>query len=114
MDLAGVAVFLQTAAAGNLSAAARRLGIPPLAAARRLASLENGLGVRLMHRTTRSVSLTTEGEAFLPFATTIQEAAEAPRWPVQIPPPVATPNSPGKTGWIMTTQCRWRCVRRPL
>lgn len=38
----------------------------------------------------------------------------APRWPVQIPPPVATPNSPGKTGWIMTTQCRWRCVRRPL
>ena len=37
-----------------------------------------------------------------------------PRWPVQIPPPVATPNSPGKTGWIMTTQCRWRCVRRPL
>ncbi|MDN4290562.1 hypothetical protein OA805_00670 [Citrobacter freundii] len=39
---------------------------------------------------------------------------QAPRWPVQIPPPVATPNSPGKTGWIMTTQCRWRCVRRPL
>ena len=42
------------------------------------------------------------------------KAASQPRWPVQIPPPVATPNSPGKTGWIMTTQCRWRCVRRPL
>lgn len=44
----------------------------------------------------------------------LYDGLHQPRWPVQIPPPVATPNSPGKTGWIMTTQCRWRCVRRPL
>jgi hypothetical protein len=25
----------------------------------------------------------------------------APRWPLQIPPPVATPNSPRQDGWIM-------------
>ena len=75
IDLGGVAVFLNAAAAGSLSAAARRMGIAPMAATRRLAALEEGLGVRLMQRTTRSVSLTAEGEAFLPFASTMVEAA---------------------------------------
>jgi DNA-binding transcriptional LysR family regulator len=45
----------------------------PMAATRRLASLEESLGVRLLHRTTRSLSLTPEGEAFLPFAQAIVE-----------------------------------------
>lgn len=46
---------------------------------RKIASLEEDLSVRLFHRTTRSVSLTPEGEAFLPYAQTIIEAEESAR-----------------------------------
>ena len=79
MDSRGIAVFLNAASAGSLSAAARRLGLTAMTATRRLAALEAELGVRLIQRTTRSVSLTAEGEAFLPFAATMLEAAEAGR-----------------------------------
>lgn len=76
MDVLDVEVFLSTVAAGGLSAGARRLKISPMAATRRLAALEADLRVRLLHRTTRSISLTAEGEAFLPFAERILQAAE--------------------------------------
>lgn len=46
---------------------------------RRVVALEDELGVRLVHRTTRSVSLTAEGEAFLPYASTMMEAEEGAR-----------------------------------
>jgi DNA-binding transcriptional LysR family regulator len=77
MDTDALSVLVVAATAGSLSAAARRLGMAPIAAARRLASLETELGVRLMHRTTRSLSLTPEGEAFLPFAQEMVESAAA-------------------------------------
>ncbi|HEV2678317.1 MAG TPA: LysR family transcriptional regulator [Aliidongia sp.] len=79
MDTNAVAVLVNAASAGSLSAAARRLGITPMIATRRLAALERDLGVRLMHRTTRSVSLTPEGEAFLPFAQALVEGEAAGR-----------------------------------
>lgn len=68
MNTDDVQVFTTAAAAGSLSEAARRLGLTPMIASRRLAALEAALGVRLMHRTTRSLSLTAEGETFLPYA----------------------------------------------
>jgi DNA-binding transcriptional LysR family regulator len=68
MELADIAVLVETVQQGSLSAAGRRLGLTPMAASRRLAALEAELGVRLVHRTTRSLSLTSEGEAFLPHA----------------------------------------------
>lgn len=98
IDMGGVAVFLHAAAAGSLSGAARRMGIAPMAATRRLAALEAGLGVRLMQRTTRSVSLTPEGEAFLPFASTIVEAAEAGK-------AVVSPAENGASGLLRVTAC---------
>ncbi|MTJ80270.1 MAG: LysR family transcriptional regulator [Telmatospirillum sp.] len=79
MDTEAVAVLLAAASTGSLSAAARRLGITPMAATRRLSALEADLGVRLLQRTTRSLSLTPEGEAFLPFAETLVEGAAAGR-----------------------------------
>ena len=58
---------------GNLSAAARALDITPPAATKRLALLESRLGVRLVNRTTRKISFTSEGTTFLAHATRILE-----------------------------------------
>ena len=77
MDLADVALFRNIAAAGSLSAAARQTRMTPMMVSRRLAALEAELGARLFHRTTRSLSLTPEGEAFLPHATAMIEARDS-------------------------------------
>ncbi|KAA1011049.1 LysR family transcriptional regulator [Paraburkholderia panacisoli] len=63
--------FVLLARHGNLSAAARDMDITPPAATKRLAQLEARLGVRLVNRTTRSISLTAEGETYLDYATRI-------------------------------------------
>jgi DNA-binding transcriptional LysR family regulator len=79
MEIAAVAVLVDAALVGSLAGAARRLGISPMVATRRLAALEQDLGVRLFHRTTRSMSLTPEGEAFLPYAQALVEGELAAR-----------------------------------
>lgn len=79
MDTQDLSVFVLAANSGSLSEAARRLGLTPASASRRLAALEQALGARLLHRTTRSVTLTGEGEVFLPHAQAMLEAAEAGR-----------------------------------
>jgi LysR family transcriptional activator of dmlA len=63
--------FVLIARHGNLSAAARALDITPPAATKRLAQLETKMGVRLVNRTTRSISLTKEGETYLSHASRI-------------------------------------------
>ncbi|NEX62956.1 LysR family transcriptional regulator [Noviherbaspirillum galbum] len=65
--------FVLVARHRSLSAAARGLDITPPAATKRLAQLESRLGIRLVNRTTRSISLTSEGETFLAHATRILE-----------------------------------------
>ena len=77
MDLADVALFRAIASVDSLSAAARQMGTTPMLVSRRLAGLEAELGARLFHRTTRSLSLTPEGEAFLPHAVTLIEARDS-------------------------------------
>lgn len=54
---------------GSLSAAARALDITPPAATMRLAAIEERLGVRLVNRNTRKISLTSEGDIYLLHAT---------------------------------------------
>lgn len=68
MNTDEVVVFLAVVNAGSLAEAARRLALQPMVVTRRLANLETIIGVRLLQRTTRSLALTPEGEAFLPFA----------------------------------------------
>jgi DNA-binding transcriptional LysR family regulator len=68
MNLSDLAIFVEAVRVGSLAGAARRLGLNAMAASRRLAGLEAQLGVRLVHRTTRSLAPTAEGEAFLPHA----------------------------------------------
>jgi DNA-binding transcriptional LysR family regulator len=54
--------FVAAADEASFSAAARRLGLTPAAVSKSVARLESGLGVRLFQRSTRSLSLTGEGE----------------------------------------------------
>jgi LysR family transcriptional regulator for bpeEF and oprC len=54
--------FAQTARRQSFAAAARDLGMSPSAVAKGVARLEERLGVKLFHRTTRKVSLTPDGE----------------------------------------------------
>ncbi|TKB48430.1 LysR family transcriptional regulator [Ferrimonas sediminicola] len=56
--------FIAAARTRNFSAAARQLGVTPAAISKNIRTLEQGLGVRLFHRTTHSLSLTDEGAAF--------------------------------------------------
>ena len=56
---------------GSLAATARELGITPPAVTKRLQLMEQRLGVRLLNRTTRRVSLTSEGETYLSQASRI-------------------------------------------
>jgi len=54
--------FITAAGEGSFSAAGRRLGLTPAAVSKSVAQLESRLGVRLFQRSTRSLSLTTDGE----------------------------------------------------
>ena len=56
---------------GSLAATARELGVTPPAVSKRLTALEARLGVRLVNRTTRSMSLTAEGELYFSHAARI-------------------------------------------
>ena len=58
------AAFVASVDGGSFSAAARHLGLTPSAIAKVVTRLEARLGVRLLHRTTRRLSLTPEGEHF--------------------------------------------------
>jgi DNA-binding transcriptional LysR family regulator len=57
-------VFTQVVAAGTFSEAARRLDMTPSAVSKLIARLEQRLGARLLHRSTRRLELTAEGERF--------------------------------------------------
>ena len=76
MDILSLRLFLRIAALGGVSAAAQDLSLSPASASARLVKLEETVGVRLFNRTTRAVSLTTDGEAFLPYAQQVIETLE--------------------------------------
>ena len=60
--LASLLAFSEPAKHGGFAAAARELGTSPSTLAKSVARFETSLGLRLFHRTTRQVTLTTEGE----------------------------------------------------
>lgn len=75
-SLEDVRVFRQIVSSGGISAAARVLRDNKNRVSQRLAALERALGVKLAHRTTRSLKLTEEGERFFEHSATLLEAAE--------------------------------------
>jgi len=61
-SIAGMQLLIRIVAAGSFAGAARRLNLTPSAVSRKLADLEQELGVRLFRRTTRKLSLTESGD----------------------------------------------------
>jgi DNA-binding transcriptional LysR family regulator len=97
-DLEEVSAFLRVAETGSFTAAGRRLGLPKSTVSRRVARLEEKLGVQLLHRTTRSLALTEAGAVFheraaralagLEEATqAVRETQETPRGHLRITTP---------------------------
>lgn len=78
--LESMRILLAVVDAGSLSAAARRLGMPLASVSRKVAALESHLGTRLLHRTTRQLSLTEAGGAYVAACRRIlDEIGEAER-----------------------------------
>lgn len=74
--LSDVRVFFTIIQSGGLTAAAHRLKLPKSSVARQLLRLETELGCRLINRTTRRVSLTEDGQTFLPYARRLLEDSD--------------------------------------
>jgi DNA-binding transcriptional LysR family regulator len=59
----GIVGFVRTVEAGSFAGAAKKLGISPVAVGKNVQRLERQLGVRLLQRSTRKLSLTEEGRS---------------------------------------------------
>jgi DNA-binding transcriptional LysR family regulator len=64
-SLGSLNAFVQAAEARSFTAAGRQLGVSSSAIGKAVARMEERLGVRLFHRSTRSITLTAEGALFL-------------------------------------------------
>lgn len=78
-SLQGLVAFAETATRGSFAEAARALGLSPSAVAKSVGRLEDSLGLRLLHRTTRQVSLTSDGRALYDRCRHIVDDLEALR-----------------------------------
>ena len=70
MDLAGMEIFARVVEARSFSGAARRLNVSTSVVSKCVSRMEQSLGVRLLNRTTRSISLTEIGSASMRAART--------------------------------------------
>src|ERR1043165_563495 len=85
MDLLGMEIFTRVVEAKSVSGAARRLRLSKSVVSKHITQIERSLGVRLLNRTTRSISLTEAGAAFYERCSRVVAAAEeaetlATRW----------------------------------
>ena len=100
-SLSGFVVFNRVAETRSFVAASQSLGISASAVGKRVARLESRLGVRLFHRSTRSITLTAEGTMFLERSRRIlaeieateqelSQASETPRGRLRVSMPQVT------------------------
>ena len=77
-SVAGMRIFVRVVDSGSFSAAGRQLGVAPSSVSRQINELEEDLGARLFHRTTRKLSLTEAGHLYYERAArVIMEVDEA-------------------------------------
>jgi len=117
----GYECFVAVVEAGNITAAARILDMPRETLSRRLQRLEDRLGVRLLHRSTRRLALTTAGQTLYdrarPLVVAAREAEAAVRQLDDVPRGllrVAVPPGGGSNflgGLLLEFARRWPQVR---
>lgn len=79
-QLEAMAILVAVVDAGSLSAASRQLGLPLATVSRKIGALETHLHTRLLHRTTRQLSLTEAGASYVAACRKIlEEVGEAER-----------------------------------
>ncbi|HBR96052.1 MAG TPA: LysR family transcriptional regulator [Gammaproteobacteria bacterium] len=79
MNIVHLKLFVRLATTQSITQAGQELDLSPAVASTYINKLESGLGVRLVHRTTRKVSLTEDGHAFLPHAEDVLASVDAAR-----------------------------------
>lgn len=100
MDLNRVSLFVRVVEAGSFTKAAEEIGITTSGASRALARLEEDLGIRLLQRTTRKLSLTAAGRTYFDqvrgalaqvreASTAASEMGEEPRGNLRVTAPPA-------------------------
>lgn len=68
LDLKSVELFIRVASVGAIGKAGAEFGLSPTATTQRIQALEKAVGAQLLHRNTRAVSLSADGELFLAHA----------------------------------------------
>ncbi|AYD01447.1 LysR family transcriptional regulator [Neorhizobium sp. NCHU2750] len=76
VDFDGIRIFLRVAERGSFTAAAQQLGLPLTTVSRKVKALEDNLGIQLVYRTTRRVSVTEAGRAYYESCARAQEILE--------------------------------------
>ncbi len=91
-NLAAMRVLVRVVETGGFSAAGRALGMAPSSVSRRIGELEDLLGVRLLHRTTRKLSLTEAGRPITSGrkGSCARSRRRTSRSPRNAPPPAAS------------------------
>ena len=113
-----LALFVRTVEAGNFSKAARAFGLSQPSASRAIAALERRLGVKLIARTTRQISLTAAGEALLERArealAAIDDAENAARGADRLSGVLRVALPPGYGAWRIVPLLPAFLDRHPL
>lgn len=86
LDLKSLELFVRVASVGAIGKAGAEFGLSATAATQRIQALESVVGAQLFHRTTRSVSLSSDGEVFLAHAKRIVAGVEDALSDVQCEP----------------------------
>jgi molybdenum-dependent DNA-binding transcriptional regulator ModE len=123
-DLDSYTVFKKVVELGSMTAAARNLGIRKDSVGNRIKTMELDLGVELLHRTTRKLTLTAAGRLYLERYASAMEGLQAARLVVQgkepstpavIPKPSPAVNAPR---FDIVLRCvaenQWAATCRPL
>ncbi|WP_322044439.1 LysR family transcriptional regulator [Paraburkholderia sp. J67] len=108
LDLNDLAMFVQVVRAGSFSEAARRMRMPANTLSRRIDQLEGQLGTRLLHRSTRKLALSTEGQVlFERYAPALDQIFELQRSHEDAQAPSGTVRVTAMAGLFEILQMDW-------